>query len=324
MIQEYRFPKIFWDYLISFALLVLAMGLALYLGATDADWEMVRDLRLPRVILAAGIGMGLAVSGGVLQVLFNNPLCEPYILGISSGSALGVVIGMSLGIHLNLGGLVGTSFLGALSFAIILFWISQRTFHLGSRQGQTTLLLVGVVLGFLGNGLLALWIALAEPSQLQSATVWFFGDLSRARLSGALLTFVGVGCGIALIFTQARDLDAYLLGESEAQSMGVDGARLQKIMIGLTSVLVGLCVSGGGVIGFVGLLVPHAVRFWVGTPHRNSLPLTAIWGAITLVIADLLSRWIARPYELPVGVITALIGSPVLIAVLIRRKVVIS
>ncbi len=298
----------------------MACWLALRFGATQADWEVVRELRLPRVILAMGVGMGLAVAGAVLQVLFSNPLCEPYILGISSGSALGVVIGLSLGVSWNWGGLVGTSFLGALSFAVVLSGVTHRGSRSGSGKTHSALLLVGVTLGFFGNSLLALWMAIVEPNQLQSAMAWFFGDLSRARLSGAVFSMVAISAVSLLIFTQSGQLDAFLLGDEEASAIGVDVGRLQKILIALTSILVGLCVSGAGVIGFVGLLVPHGVRRWVGAGHRDLLPLCALWGATVLVFADFASRWFAQPYELPVGVVTALVGSPVLIWTLLRRS----
>ncbi len=314
------FSRLTLAYFYSILALLVACCIALNWGATSADWDVIRDLRFPRVLLALGIGMGLAVSGAVLQVLFNNPLCEPYVLGISSGSALGLVIGLSLGVSWNFGGLMGTSFLGALGFAGILYWVVHRRESSPSYPGNSFLLLIGVTLGFVGNSLLALLIAIHDPNQLHSPLVWFFGDLSRARPLGACLS-LGIILGISLlIHTQSKQLDAFLLGEDEARSIGVDVSRLQKVLIGLTSVLVGVCVSGGGVIGFVGLLVPHGVRKWVGATHRNLLPLSSLWGATLLVFADFISRWLFRPYELPVGVVTALVGSPFLIWTLIQRE----
>jgi iron complex transport system permease protein len=307
------------SYAISVFTLLLVGCVGLQFGATSAEWDLIRALRLARVLLAAGIGMGLAVAGAVLQVLFNNPLCEPYILGISSGSALGLVVGLSLGVNWSFGGLMGTSFFGALIFAGVLYWVAYRRALFGEAQGQSGFLLVGVTLGFMGNGLLALWVAMTDPNQLQSPLVWFFGDLSRARLVGAVLSLGVVGVVFSLILAQAKSLDAFLLGEDEAISIGVDVPRLQRLMIGLTSVLVGVCVSGGGVIGFIGLLVPHGVRRWVGAGHRHLLPHCALWGATALVFADFISRWVFRPYELPVGVVTALAGSPVLIWILLQR-----
>ncbi len=309
-----RFFAYFWSILI----LVLVILIALRWGASVAAWEVVLDLRVPRVLLALGVGMGLAVGGAVLQVLFSNPLCEPYILGISSGSAVGVVIGLSSGLSWNFGGLVGTSFLGALAFAGVLYWASHRIHRSGLGKGRSVLLLIGVMLGFLGNSLLALWLALGDPTEIQNASTWFFGDLSRARLSGAIIVVTLVVVICAAICSWSSQLDALLLGEEEASAIGVDVQLMQKTLIGLTSILVGLCVSGGGVIGFVGLLVPHGVRRWVGASHRDLLPLCALWGAIALVFADWVSRWLWRPYELPVGVVTALVGAPCLIGILLR------
>jgi iron complex transport system permease protein len=302
-------------YLFSILSLGLVWVLALAFGSTSGSWSILIDLRLPRVVLATVIGMGLAVSGVVLQVLFSNPLCEPYTLGISSGSAVGAVIGSSLGLSWNMGGLAGAAFLGALSFSGVLFAVSN---HWGERPA--VLLLTGVMLGFLGNSFVALWIVLFDSNGIQNTLVWLFGDLSRARMSGAVFTGVVALPLMFGVFTQARKLDAFLLGEEGASALGVDIQAVRKTLIALTSVLVSLCVSAGGVIGFIGLLVPHLVRRGVGSIHYHLIPISALWGASLLVLADLLSRALARPYELPVGVVTALGGAPVFLWVMLRRS----
>ncbi len=302
-------------YLFGISIWILSFLFALKVGIVkDANLELITAVRLPRAILASALGVGLAVSGAALQALFSNPLCEPYTLGISSGSALGAVLGASLGLQWNLAGLTGTSFLGAILFAAILYGVSLRR---GSGNG--TLLLTGVMLGFFGNSLVATWIALSDSNGLQGALVWLFGDLSRARLKSSILTFVGVWVFVFFIWTHRRALDALLLGEEGASSLGVDVAYIRQRIVLLTSLLIGVCVSAGGIIGFVGLVVPHFCRRFVGPLHGVLIPLCAIWGAVLLTLADLMSRILIQPYELPVGVVTALMGAPIFLWLILRR-----
>lgn len=303
-------------YLPAILFWLVATGLALSLGAvSDANFELISEIRLPRVILASAVGMGLAVAGASLQALFSNVLCEPYTLGVSSGAALGAVIGSSLGLEWMFAGLAGTAFLGAFVFATFLYLISLRP-----GAGNVALLLAGVMLGFLGSSLVALWIALSDSNGMQSAMVWLFGDLSRARMSGSVFTLF---LNLALIFgiwTQSRDLDALLMGEEDAATLGVDVSRTRRRLILLTSLVIGLCVSAGGVIGFVGLVVPHFARRLVGSMHYHLIPICMIFGAAVLTGADCISRVLARPYELPVGVVTALVGAPVFLWVMLKRS----
>lgn len=311
-----RTEKLLRAYLLGFTAWVLAFVVALNLGAvSDAAPELIAQLRLPRAAMATAVGMGLAVAGAALQALFSNPLCEPYTLGISSGSALGAVVGASLGLHWIVAGVTGTAFIGALVFAAALYLISRRP-----GRGNLTLLLAGVMLGFLGSSLVALWMALAESDGIQGALFWLLGDLSRSRIEGAALTFVGVVLLSLAIWFRSRELDALLLGEENALAVGIDVQKARHRLVWISSLLIGLCVSGAGMVGFVGLVVPHFARKFVGSLHYKLLPLAAIWGAAALTAADGLARVIARPYELPVGVVTALIGAPVFLAVILGRK----
>ncbi len=304
-IWQLFFGSIFW---------ALSFLVALKLGAvSDASIDVVMGLRLPRALLASGVGMGLAVAGAALQALFSNPLCEPYVLGISSGAALGSVIGASLGLQWTYAGIALPAFIGALVFAAIIYFIAVWI-----RGGNTTVLLSGVMLGLLGSSLVALWMAFADANGIQSALFWLLGDLSRARIDGALFTFVFVSVCSFLIALHWRDLDAFLLGQSEALSLGVDVNSVRKKLIFLTSLLVGVCVGSTGMIGFVGLVVPHFVREISGALHRRLIPLCAVWGAGVLCASDTIGRSIARPYELPVGVITALFGAPVFVLILLK------
>lgn len=302
----------FW--IIGFALLVFGVVLALKTGAVqDADWTLIQELRLPRVILALAIGAGLAVSGAALQAVFSNPLCEPYTLGISSGAALGAVIGAMFGLNLNWLGLAGPSFIGALVFTLILLWAS------GHVSG-VTVLLVGVMLGFFGSSWVAVGVAMTDANGLQSAIYWLLGDLSRAQLGGSWMVLGSVAIMIALIRSRSRELDALLLGEEAAMSLGVPVPLMRRKVILTVSLLTAACVSAAGMIGFVGLLVPHLVRRTCGVMHGRLIPLAALWGGLILLYADTLVRVLPTTSELPVGVVTALIGSPVFVWMMLRSR----
>lgn len=295
---------------------VAAIAIALCLGAvSDADFETIMRLRLPRVLLASAVGAGLAVAGAALQALFSNPLCEPYTLGISSGSALGAVLGAALGLEWMFAGLTGTGFIGAWVFAGFLYAISRK-----AGSGNATLLLAGVMLGLLGSSLVAVCMALSDANGIQGALVWLLGDLSRARMSGALFAVFTVLGLVIMLWRHWRELDGFLMGEEAAISLGVPVERTRRKMIVLTSALIGLCVSAGGIIGFVGLIIPHVARRLVGSLHLKLIPLSAILGAASLTAADAFARVAVRPFELPVGVVTALVGAPLFIWVMLRRR----
>lgn len=289
---------------------------ALKLGSVmDLDLDGILSLRLPRIILATAVGAGLAVAGLVLQVLFSNPLCEPYTLGISSAAAFGSVVGVSLGLDTTESGLALTGFAGSLVAAAVLLIAARRS----RGTGPTFILLSGVMLGLVASSLVAVWMALADPNGISGALHWLLGELSRARMKGALTVLAGVLSLILLIFARRRQLDALLLGREGAQTVGVDVLRLERRLLILTSVLVGLCVSAAGAIGFVGLIVPHLVRSVVGSLHGRLIPFAAVTGATCVVLGDLLGRTVAAPTEIPVGVVTALVGAPVFVWILARN-----
>ena len=303
-----------------FAILALLLSsvLALKLGAVDtasASFELIRELRLPRVVLAIAVGAGLALAGTVLQALFANPLCEPYTLGISSGSALGAVLALGTPLEGGSSGVALPAFLGAGLFAAILLLIARRS---GSRG--LTLLLAGVMLSLVGSSLVALWMALSDPEGVHAATFWLMGDLSRSRLAGAVAILGFILLCFVPILRSSRELDALMLGEDQAEAVGLDVARSRKKLLLLSSLIVGACVSAAGMIGFVGLVVPHFVRRSTGGMHGRTLPLAALWGAAVLVLADMTARTLAAPVELPVGVVTALVGAPLFVWILIARR----
>ncbi|MBU6374721.1 MAG: iron ABC transporter permease [Bdellovibrionales bacterium] len=267
--------------------------------------QLVWELRGSRALLAVGVGASLALAGALLQVLFSNPICEPYTLGISSGAALGAVIAGSMGAQWVLQGVAIGSLFGAMLFTLPLAVLASR----GSTSGQS-LLLAGVMMGFFGSSMVALVMALDTSSGVAQALVWLLGDLSRATSVSACLT---LGCSLLVavwIYRRRLELDALLLGERSARSVGVEMDRLKREVLAASSILVAIGVASSGMIGFVGLMIPHLVRRQVGSIHARVIPLCVVWGGISVLLSDLVARSLFSPREIPVGVITALIGAP--------------
>lgn len=267
--------------------------------------EVLFQVRIPRVILALSIGFGLAVSGVVLQAVFSNPLCEPYTLGVSSGAAFGAVAsGTLFSVHflgLNLG-----AFLGSLLFTVILYLISRD-----KNRNTITLLLCGIILGFFGSSLLALWMAVSDQNGIQGVVSWLFGDLSRGTLLSSVFTLLLIALMVFLLWSRWRDLDILMTGDDSARILGVSLHQTRTYFILVVSLLISVCVSAGGMIGFVGLIIPHFSRGYVGSLHKNLIPFSGVLGAVFLVASDLFSRTIFAPVEIPVGVVTALVGAPI-------------
>ncbi|MDX2206052.1 MAG: iron ABC transporter permease [Gemmatimonadales bacterium] len=316
------------------ALVVAALGalaLGLLLGAvplspgaviralleTDApDALVVRRLRLPRVLLAFGVGGGLAVAGAALQALVRNPLAEPWLLGLSGGASLGAVLALVLGVGGGWG-VAGTATIGALA-AIALAW--RIALVAGRRLDPRVLLLAGVVVGAFASAVSTAILTIADPFTFRAAAMWLFGGFAGATPEAAIRFGLIALAPLALLFAMARGLDLLALGEESAAALGADIDRLRGGVVLATAILTAAAVSVSGVIGFVGLVVPHAMRWWVGPLHRSLLPAVFVAGGAFLVVADTAARTVLAPAELPVGVVTALVGVP-LFAVLLRRSV---
>jgi iron complex transport system permease protein len=297
-------------------LFLIAVITSLAFGATRAlEWNWIWELRFPRMVLAFSVGAALSLSGAILQAFFKNPLCEPYTLGVSSGATLGAVMGSTLGLNALFYGLSPSALVGAGIFSGILLLASRSR-----KMSGPTLLLVGVMLGFLGSSLVAVWMALAEPAGVQSALSWLLGDLSRAEGPNALVTLGIVILILWRLMADHRSYDALLLGEEEANAIGVDIRKLRLRAVVYTSLLVSVAVSLSGMIGFIGLIVPQLVRARGSALHRRVFPLSALAGGTLLIGADTIARSIVAPYELPVGVVTAIVGAPFFILLLLRRR----
>ena len=292
-------------------------------SAISSDYGMiVVDIRLPRILLAIVVGASLSVAGASFQALLRNPLADPYVLGVSSGAAVGAILALMLENQLSLpsefAGLI-TPFGAFLGAAITI----SGVYLLGHREGQidsNTLLLGGVITMSFLQAIITFLMSTLAGGNLRGASFWLMGSLSTLPPK-SLLYLVGIGFLVAAgaIYTTASDLNLLLAGEREATHLGVDVPRVRVVVYVAASILTAFAVSVSGSIGYVGLLVPHAMRLLYGSDHRMLLPTSAFGGAIAVVIADTIARTVIAPSEISVGAVTALVGAPFFIYLLRRR-----
>lgn len=300
----------------------LALGetLAALAGqARDASAaDIVLRIRLPRVALASVVGAALATSGALLQALLRNPLADPFVLGISGGAALGGIVVLGLGSALGLAPTAApvASFAGALASLVLLFGVAGGR----GRLSSTSLLLTGVVFNAFASAAIVFVASLAGLAEGASIFLWLIGSLSSAPNGLVGLVAVLVGLAITFTFPFARQLDLLALGEESAAQLGVEVARLRRGLLVASSLMVGAAVAVSGLIGFVGLIVPHALRLILGPDHRLLLPGSALVGAAFLVLCDTAARTALPGRELPVGAVTALAGGPLFLALLRRQQ----
>ena len=289
----------------------------------STDYGMiVIDIRLPRILLAIFVGASLSIAGASFQALLRNPLADPYVLGVSSGASVGAVLALIVEPYLAVPPAVAAvltplgAFLGAAAAVTAVYF-------LGRRQGQidaATLLLAGVISSSFLSAIIIFLMTTLVGRDLHGMQFWLMGDLSIA-LPSALRWILGVAffAAAGAIYTTAGDLNLLLSGEKEAMHLGVDVPRIRLVVYIAASMLTGLAVSVSGAIGYIGLLVPHVMRWIFGSDHRVLIPTAAFGGAIALVIADAFARTIVRPSEIPVGAMTALVGAPLFIYLLRKR-----
>lgn len=300
------------------------LGLAGDPAAAARERLVLLDIRLPRVVVGVLVGGGLAAAGAVLQGLFRNPLADPSLLGASPGAALAAAAAIAFGDALPAAlpagwsrGLVPVAaFLGALAATTVLHLLA-------TRDGLTrvaTLLLAGVALGAFAQSMTGWIVFTADDRALRDITFWTLGSLggaSWAKIAAALPFFLAAAVALPLL---ARALNAFLLGEAEAAHLGVETERAKRVAILVTAAAIGASVALAGVIGFLGIVVPHLVRLATGPDHRYVLPASAAAGAALLLVADTIARTVAAPAEMPVGVVTAAIGAPVFLWLLLRHR----
>ena len=294
-----------------------------FAGSGDnIDYTIFIRVRLARAVLAAIVGAALACSGVVFQGLLRNPLADPYILGISSGAGLGAIVAVISGFSWTLWGrspIAVFAFAGALG-TVWLVWLIGR---LAGRSNVTGLLLAGVVVNAFFSAMIMFLTSVAKSDQVFSTIFWLMGNMTEEDF---LVLWLSGGCvivGIITLFYISPQLNVISFGEGDARSMGVNTSAVQTVAFAVAAAITAVAVSLSGLVGFVGLVVPHGVRLVFGPDHRQLLPLSAIVGAIFLVAADTLARIVVAPAQLPVGVVTAIVGGPFFLVLLIKhtRKV---
>ncbi|MGL4407089.1 FecCD family ABC transporter permease [Zoogloea sp.] len=284
---------------------------ALQGGEGGMEVDIVRNLRLPRAIAALACGGLLALAGALMQVLLRNPLADPYVLGISGGAAVGALGAMLLG----LGGFGAdvAAFGGALGVTLLVFGLA----HGDGSWSQTRLLLTGVIVASGCGAAVALMLSLAPEGKIKGMLFWLMGDASSATYPWPALVILVLG--LAAIYPFARELNLLARGETTARALGVRTGRLRALVYGLGALLTAVAVTTVGSVGFVGLIVPHLVRLTIGNDQRLLLPASSLAGAVLLCGADTAARTVVAPIQLPVGVLTALIGVPVFLFLLSRH-----
>ncbi|WP_427982560.1 FecCD family ABC transporter permease [Agarivorans sp.] len=285
---------------------------------------VVTGIRLPRTLLCIAVGAILAICGAVMQGLFRNPLADPGIIGVSSGSAAGAAIAIVLLslLNLQLPELINT--LAVPLFAFTGGFITTiLVYRLGTSATGTSvvmMLLAGIAIGALSGAGVSLLTYLADEQMLRDLSLWQMGSLAGASWANIVLSFATLAILIVVFMAKAQALNALLLGEAEAGHLGIDVQRLKRQLIFFTALGVGIAVSVSGLIGFVGLVVPHLIRMSLGPNHQRLIPYSALLGAALLLLADLVSRIIISPAELPVGIVTALVGAPFFIFLLLQQR----
>ncbi|MBL0092458.1 MAG: iron ABC transporter permease [Piscinibacter sp.] len=281
--------------------------------------QVLHTLRLPRALAAFGVGGLLAVAGALMQVLLRNPLADPYVLGISGGAAVGALLALLLAgsaLLVNAG-----AFAGAMVTIVLVFALAQRDLSrvdtTARLESAPRLLLTGVMLAALWSAVITLLLMLAPEARLRGMLFWLAGDLGGSDASGWPLAVLATL--LLAAWPLARELNVLLRGAASAQALGVSVVRLRRVVYLLASLATAVAVTTGGAIGFVGLVVPHALRLVAGNDQRVLLPACALAGGTLLLLADTLARTVVAPQQLPVGVITALLGVPTFIALLLHR-----
>lgn len=291
-----------------------AAVLASLTDLTAPGGNIIRDLRLPRVLAAFGVGGALAVSGAALQALVRNPLAEPWLLGLSGGASLGAVVAITIGLPAAWS-VAAAATIGALVTAGLVYRLALVA---GGYLDTRILILAGVVTSAFSGALTTAILSVVDPFTFRAATFWLFGGFTGVSWSGLRIFAMIAVLPLAGLWGLARSLDLLALGEEPAAMLGADVARLRRLIVPITSILTAASVGISGMIGFVGLVVPHAMRGLVGPLHRRLLPVVFLAGGAFTVLADTIARTVVRPAEIPVGVVTALIGVPVF-AILLRR-----
>lgn len=313
-------PKPFIFLLLLFLLLASMLGCSM-LGVVHFGWAdmwqspIFWNLRMPRIVLSALVGAALSVCGAAYQSVFRNPLTDPYVLGISSGASLGAAIAILLGLEAYLLGVGACALVSGLLTILVIYRIAS----IGNRMHTTTLLLTGVCITFLMSALISFLMVLRQD-KMDSIIFWTMGSFASASWTDVAIVAPVVAVGIGVVLYHCRDLNLLLAGSETAKSLGVEVERVKKVLLLATTLMVAFCVSTCGVIGFVGLVVPHCIRLVSGPDNRRIVPYAIVVGALFLLLCDTMARTLLMPAELPVGSLTALVGAPLFIYLLYKNK----
>ena len=321
-------------FLSSFLLLLLALILSLAIGSvflspaqlwaaltghgTDTSMTILWAIRLPRTVLIAMTGMALSGSGAAYQGLFRNPLADPFLIGVASGAGLGAVIAMSINWPYSFWGLLAVP-LAAFIAALITVFIVYSLARVGRTVPTTNLILAGVAFSSFATSLTS-FLMLRSTEDIRRALGWLMGGTSQSNWTAiiAVAPYLFIGLGVLLLSGQALNLMQF--GDEQAQQLGLNVTRAKTILLISASLATAAAVAFSGIIGFIGLIVPHVMRLWWGADYRRLIPLSIISGATALLISDIVARVVIAPQEMPVGIVTALVGAPFFLWVLRRAK----
>ena len=282
------------------------------------ETEIVLQIRLPRVIAAAIVGVALTAAGVVLQGLLRNPMADPYVLGISAGASLGASLAIGFGLGATVLGFLYAvplmAFIGALGTIFVVYNVAKR-----GGASMLTLLLIGIAASSFLSAIVSL-IKLVSADALHGIIYWIMGSLQVAGWNHVIIASPLIFGGLLVIFYFARDMNMISLGETQAQHLGVDSEKLKTRMLICVSLITAAAVSISGIIGFIGLIIPHTTRILVGPDHRILIPTSSLLGAIVLILCDTMARMLLSPAEIPVGIITSILGVPFFVYLLLSRK----
>jgi len=288
----------------------------LFAGQGSPEYTILMDIRIPRILLGIAVGGALSIAGVILQGLFRNPLVEPYTLGISGGAALGVSLNIVLRLYQHIPltlpffGMMGAGMVIVIIYAVGMF---------GKNYNIQRLLLIGVMISFISSSVVMLIMSLSRSTDMQGILFWTMGSLEEPNVMFIGVLFILSVAGLLITSYFANDLNVIALGEEEAFHLGLNVQKLRRLLFIVASVLTGFCVSVAGIIGFVGLVVPHFVRLFFGSDHRIVTGASFLCGAIFLILCDMLARSVIPPLELPVGVVTGILGGGLFIYALVKK-----
>lgn len=287
---------------------------------SEREWAVFFNIRLPRIITAVIVGATLALSGAAYQAVFRNPLADPYLLGVSAGAGLGVTLVIVSGAALGLGaggvGIIGAAFIGGVTSVIATVMVSRGV---GQGTSTTVVILAGVAVAAFASAIQT-YIQQRNIDTISRVYVWMLGSLNVSRWESVFSVAIPASLCAVVILASARVLDVMTVGDVEARTLGIDPNLVRLVLVAVATLGTASVVAISGLIGFVGIIVPHALRLICGPGHRLLLPLTLVWGGIFLVVADTIGRTVMAPQELPVGVVTAAVGAPFFLFILRRSS----